>query len=611
MDHIDQIKNSTYFNPIDIHFANFMADIAGELSWELLLGAALASNAVGSGAVCIDLSALAGNRLDGEAEDSALIICPKLEPWIEKLKSSPVVGAPGDYRPLILDAGNRLYLYRYWEYEHQLAQDIKKRAQHMFDQVDPVKLKVALGRFWPACDRDEALWQCMAALTAVFKGFVVIAGGPGTGKTTTIAKIIALLNAMSEDRQPDVLLAAPTGKAAARLSESMRVSVNRLDGQFNAKTDPPLEAYTIHRLLKPIPGSNQFQHNADNPLPADIVAVDEASMVDLALMAKLMAALPSQARFILVGDQDQLASVASGSVLGDICRKSTLRGFSEAWLKKIAPIMNISFERLRGHCQAGPALQDCIVQMQKSFRFDAQGGISALSRAVNQGDADQAIKLLGNKNAREIKWDQPLSSHFSAKAMRAVIKGYADYTQAKDPAEALKRFNRFQILCTVNHGPQGVEALNRIAEAALHQEGCIKPDAPWYKGRPVLITRNDYRLGLFNGDIGITWPTSEADLNGMAVFFPGPDGNLRSFAPHRLPEHDTVYAMTVHKSQGSEFNQVLLVMPEKDYPVLTRELLYTGLTRAKQRLIVWGSEAVLRTAVTRRISRSSGLKEAL
>ena len=336
-------------------------------------------------------------------------------------------------------------------------------------------------------------------------------------------------------------------------------------------------------------------------------------MVDMALMAKLLEAVPSGARLVLVGDKDQLASVEAGSVLGDICDRDRMHGFSAEFCETL---QQATGERLDARSGSPPGLQDCMVELRNSFRFSAGSAIGELSRAVNRGDAGRALEILERPGDSSIVWlDPDAGSRSPLELQRLILGGTEACFRMESPAAALQELNRFKILCAHKAGAHGVDAVNRAAEQMLVRQGLIRPEAasasPWYAHRPVLVTRNDYALGLFNGDIGMTLPDDAPGGRGLFVFFPGAPGETRRFLPYRLPEHETVYAMTVHKSQGSEFDEVLLVLPDRDSPVLTRELIYTALTRARKTVTIWARRSILAAAITRRIERTSGLRDAL
>ncbi|MCP4575603.1 MAG: exodeoxyribonuclease V subunit alpha [Deltaproteobacteria bacterium] len=609
-EYLTHLHEKGILSSLDIHFAGFITGLAGKDDPALFLAAALVSSYKALGHICLDLSCEEGKPLLKGEDAAERVVCPELGEWQSKLEKSSVVGRPGQYKPLILDDRSRLYLYRYWEYQEKLSGFLKNRVHDHKPDIDIPLLKKGLARLFPGEAAKGVDWQKVAAFSALTNRFCVISGGPGTGKTTTVAKIIALILEQAGTRRVRISLAAPTGKAASRLQEAVKSAKNKLTCSEQIKEIIPSEASTIHRLLGSIPDSPYFRHNAQNTLPVDVVIVDEASMVDMALMSKLVQALAQGARLILLGDKDQLASVEAGAVLGDICDSGNPHGFSERFssdLKEITGYVS-DIPPERDHVSG---IRDCIVQLRKSYRFGSDSGIGAASRAVNTGDNGILIKLLKDDGYADIKWkDLPRPDTLPRAVRDTVIKGFEDYLKAGDPWEAFNRFERFRILCALRKGPYGVSALNLLAEQSLAGANLIDPSKTWYSGRPVLITRNDYNLRLFNGDVGIVLPDPEAN-NDLRVFFPAVDGALRRLHPLRLPEHETVYAMTVHKSQGSEFDKVLLILPDKDYPVLTRELIYTGITRAREGIEIWSAEDVFRTAVLRRTERTSGLRDAL
>ncbi len=535
------------FSALDRQFGDFLQRLAGGATAEARLVAMCASRARAHGHVCITLGEIA-----------SATTARSVASLRKKLRASSVVGEPGDFTPLILDQKDRLYLRRYWEYEQQLAAAILQRTE--------AAQASSLG--------EESDPQEAAAARAVTNRFTVITGGPGTGKTWTVMKILTRLLAQPDGAGLRIALAAPTGKAAARLTESVRAVRQNL------------EATTIHRLLGYLPGSPSFRFDAEHPLTTDVVIVDEASMVDLALMAKLVAAVRPDARLILLGDRDQLASVEAGSVLADVC----------AAAENAAP---------------GEPLYGAVVELRQNYRFAESGGIFRVSNAVNAGDADATIAALQDEAALETQWRSLPSATKLAGALREkVIAAFRPCLETNDPLEALNRLQHFRILCAVRHGPFGVENLNEVVEQILAGAGLISPQHAFYRGRPLTVTQNDYNLGLFNGDSGIILPDPQGGGE-LRAFFLSADGRLRRFLPSRLPQHETAFAMTVHKSQGSEFSEILLLLPESDSPLLTRELLYTALTRARDQVEVWATELVLRAAITRRVTRVSGLRDAL
>ena len=606
-EYLKSLLEGNIFRALDIHFAGLVTKLAGKETEDLFLAAALASRYQGEGHICFDLSAMAGKKLLEEDPDSPA--CPDLDRWRKSLEKADPVGRPGDYKPLILE-GTRLYLYRYWDYEKKLIEILKERtADHDF-AADEKLLRDGLSRLFPDSDQKETDWQKFSAFTAALKRFCVISGGPGTGKTFTVAKILALLLELGKNSSLRISLAAPTGKAAARMQEALKNAREGLNCPERIKAAIPTEASTIHRLLKMIPDSPYFRFEAQNPLPADVVVIDEASMVDLALLSKLAQAVPRGSSLILLGDKDQLASVEAGAVLGDICDTGNDHGFSRELRNAYRKITGEKLVAKKNE-QGEPGIRDSIVQLRKSYRFGPSSGIGAASRAVNEGEGDLALSIMKEAAYPDIQWqDLPRPDALPSALKGGVIKGFGEYLEQDDPQEALNIFSTFRILCPLREGPYGVEGLNLLVEQLLRKENLIKREGRWYPGRPVMVTRNDYNLRVFNGDVGITLLDKEGN-NELRVFFPSAEGGVRKFPPLRLPEHETVYAMTVHKSQGSEFNRVLFILPDVSARVLTRELIYTAITRAKEKVEVWGKEEVFLTAVSRRITRASGLRDAL
>ncbi|MCP4582926.1 MAG: exodeoxyribonuclease V subunit alpha [candidate division Zixibacteria bacterium] len=606
-----QLKSSGDFSELDIHFARFISNLSDESRPELSLAAALISNRTQAGHICINLAAYSGKLLSGDHNDEN-VICPELENWIDCLRASSVVGYPGDYRPLILDKQARLYLYRYWNYERILAESILDRATREYDDIDRQLLGDGLDRLFPDTSDKETNWQKVAAFTALTKRFCVISGGPGTGKTAAVARIMTLL--LEQNQAYRIALAAPTGKASARLQDSIRDMKESLDCSENIRKLITGEASTIHRLLKSIRHTPYFKYNLENPLPADVVIVDEASMVDLALMSKLAQAVAPDARLILLGDKDQLASIEAGAVLGDICGLGSESGYSPQFSDQYREITGETLISDQ-NTDSDPPIRDCVIQLQKSYRFGETSGIGAISRDINAGKSQEATTILTSGEFADIKWATlPSPEAMIHEIKDKIIVGYRDYLKAADPVQALEMFGRFRVLCAIREGPYGVTAMSNLIERTLRAARLIQPSAIWYDGRPVMITRNDYNLGLFNGDIGITLPAGlpRGESDGpLRVCFQSADGVLRMIPPVRLPDHETVYAMTVHKSQGSEFDRILMILPDKPSPVVTRELIYTGLTRARKSVETWCTENIFTDGVSRQIERKSGLADIL
>ncbi len=603
---VDSLLAAGAVSNLDRCFALLMARLAGSEDGALALAAALVSRASAEGNICLDLAGLAGGPA---AEGEASPRCPALEPWISALRQSAVVGAPGEWRPLVLD-GSRLYLHRHWDAEQGLARFLRERLSGPLPAVDVARLREGIERLFRR-GGEETDWQRVAAAVAVLQPLCVITGGPGTGKTTTAAGILALLLEQSEGRPARIALAAPTGKAAARLQEAIRESAGRIAApEAVRETLAAMEASTLHRLLGRRAGSPPRGRDEGEPLPFDAVLVDEASMVSLQLLYGLVRTLSVDARLILLGDRDQLASVEAGAVLGDLCGQRRNRPYSVPAGEAIARASGETVP-LPADGESPSPVGDCIVELRRNWRFGAESGIGELSRAVRDGSREEALSILEGGGRGDLGFRPVPRPRDLSRALRDIVTaGYGDYMQGDGPAEIFLRFNRFRILCALREGLWSVGALNAAVQAILAREGRLRPGRLWYEGRPVMVTRNDYGLRLFNGDVGIALadPGAGGDLR---VFFPAPDGTMRTFEPYRLPEHETAFAMTVHKSQGTEFDRVLLVLPETDARVLTRELLYTGVTRARKRVDLWAGGEALRAALSRRIERVSGLRTQL
>ena len=611
------LNTAGIFSEMDIHFARFALNFSNDQDPDIFLAAALVSRATADGDICLPLDSMSDAVLIEKQADHEPVFCPPVEKWRRKLESHPTVGLPGERCPLILDNHNRLYLYRYWEYESKLSRSIRDRASGVLTDFNTQGVNATLNRLFPSTEEEGIDWQKVAAAIALLKRFSVITGGPGSGKTHAIAGVLALILACTSRKKLNIFLTAPTGKAAARLGESILQAKKQLNCSPAIKARIPSDVFTIHRLLKPISGTPYFHYNSDNLLPADVLVVDEASMVDLALMSKLLQAIAPNARLLVVGDKDQLASVEAGSVLGDVCDRQILHGFSKSFLRQIAKFTGIARENFPHPPKNGAELQNCICMLQKNYRFPADSGIGGISRDINCGDIEKSMRLLKDPNEPALEWVEiDTRNQFTRQLTRKIIDGYRKYLTIKDPVLAMGAFREFKILCALKIGPFGVMSVNELAEQVLRREKLISDhrtgNHPWYRGRPVMITINDYGLGLYNGDIGITLADPDAATGDhLYVYFKDASGKIRRFLPHRLPQHETVYAMTVHKSQGSEFDYVILILPDKDIPLMTRELIYTGVTRARRKVSIWGTEPVLTTAISRKIERSSGLREAL
>jgi len=513
-----------------------------------------------------------------------------------ELLNTHVVGVTGDYKPLILD-NDYLYLNRYFSYQQQLADNISKRRL-ISDKPIPEWLEKRLTHYFAEDtklqsksdlkENESINWQQKATELTLKQPFLVLSGGPGTGKTTTVSRILALLqeqhaevqhqNETNEgatyDKKLRILLAAPTGKAAIRLLDSLKNAQNKLGLPKELSANMPTQASTLHKLLGYQPNSTQFKHHSNNPLPADVVIIDEASMIDIAMMAKLLDAIPVSATLILVGDKDQLSSVEIGSVFSDICH--------------------------------GLAGTEHLITLQKNWRFSEHSGIGQLAKAVNNNEADFALSLLASDDLTDCNLLTPtiIDPPQIPKLLIEPWQHYFDLLKQPDATvdEIFDAFNEYRILCALRRGLNGSQWLSDRVEIEIAKLGMLntKSTGSWYHGRPVMITQNSYSKGLFNGDTGIALLVD----NQLNVYFPD-NSNVqenqancyKSFAPIRLPVHETTWAMTIHKSQGSEFNQVTLVLPHEVMPLLTKQLVYTGITRAKKRVSIIATDEILKAGI--------------
>lgn len=610
----------SHLDPLAWHFAELMCELAQYPTKSLFLGALVASLVTEEQHACAYLPHYCGkavveaspdkptDQLLGLKPDHNVFYPADLEAWKRGLrKHGDVVGEPGEYKPLILD-GDRLYLYRYWDYEKRLATAITQRFTPIDTAIPTATALAFLQQLFPPDSKlstePDIDWQAVAALSALHHRFHVISGGPGTGKTTTVSRMVALL--LQEDSQLRIVLAAPTGKAATRMKESLSQSRDQLKLPSALQDRFPQEALTLHRLLGYQVSTGTYRHHKDHPLPWDMVIVDEASMIDLAMMTRLFEALPETSRLVLLGDRHQLASVEAGSVLGDICKAAQGEAFSakeQAYLQVWGVLTPSQKARL---LLAKHAIDDHVVMLKKSHRFDAEKGIGKLAQCVQAGEI-KALKTC--LQAQEIRHQ----NHWSiADLYDLLFNHYAPYFEAETPLEAWNALNAMMVLCAVKRGPRGVQAMNQQIEQVLSAGGHIRPGSSaghFYHLRPVMITQNDYRNQLFNGDIGITWqPQAEQKAE---IYFQRSDGSFRAFHPAQIGPHSTTWAMTIHKSQGSEFKHVLLVLPEEVHPLVSRELIYTGITRARESVNLWCDLNVLKAGVKHQVERYSGLVEAL
>lgn len=654
-----------WIRALDIALVKLLAKLDPNAQPLMLLAIALTSHQLGHGHICLDLQSVLRDAdlallLPPEGQlvepqqvlPSQLLATVSLSSWLAALQDSVLL-----YRedkataaPLVLHDG-RLYLYRYWQYEVSVAKQLVRRIDTVMLLADdfPERLTDLFNEPLIIDGQRQTDWQKVACAMAAQGQLTLITGGPGTGKTTTVVRLLALLqqSAVQTGQALRIQLAAPTGKAAARLTESIGKQVASLPVADNVKKSIPTEVTTLHRLLGSLPNTRHFRHNCNSPLVVDVLVIDEASMIDLEMMHNVLQAMPKHARLILLGDKDQLASVEAGSVLGDLCADAELGYYTPQTQQKLEQLCNEPVYAEPWHI--GDAKQHPLAQrtvmLRHSRRFDGDSGIGQLAHAVNQSDQRQAWQLLQNPTA-DISYLQ-LNSSNTADFDRLLLgdndldnnhPGYGYYLQVlqeqrpageqpftaecwqKWAGAVLSAFDQFRLLCALRKGAYGVVGLNERIAILLHTKDLISSAEGWYEGRPVLVTKNDYSLGLMNGDIGIALllPNNEAAAEEpqqvLRVVFARNDGEgrVRFVLPSRLTAVETVFAMTVHKSQGSEFTHTALILPDRINPVLTKELLYTGITRAKNKFTLVESQVgIFKASVLRKVERISGLNQAI
>ncbi|MDZ7715027.1 MAG: exodeoxyribonuclease V subunit alpha [Balneolaceae bacterium] len=606
MKKLKKLENSESLSAIDVAVCSFLKDTTHSVSDEVLIAAALVSYKYREGDVCLELD---DSSLSVIAKSFKKLEIPSAKELLKALRKSPVVGKPGDFKPLILEDDKRLYLHKLWKYERMLADHILTKSRDKQQDIDLPWVNEKLDQLFQGgkSDIDTLDWQKVAAVLALLNNFTVISGGPGTGKTTTVIRILALLieQAMEKNKEISVALAAPTGKAASRLKASLSGIKSSLLLTEEVKQNIPDEAVTIHQLLGARRHSSKYKYHADNPLPLDVLIIDEASMIDQVLMSKLMDALLEDTKLILLGDKDQLSSVEAGSVLGNICNLNS-NSISESY-KTLLETISLQIPDKNIETTPKP-LTDNIILLQKNYRFDEQGGIAMLSDHIKNGRGEEAVSVLQDSSIKDASIEPVEEWESFKKELQKLANNYLeDISNCTDATDYFEAYNEQGLLTAHRKGFLGVEFLNEQVELYIKQKKGISVYQKWYEGRPVIINKNDYNLGLYNGDIGIC--TSDPQGTWQIMFLK--DGGTVYIAPSRLPDFDIAYALTIHKSQGSEFGKVALIVPDEHSKLLSRELLYTGISRARKAINIYGSSKVFKKGIQREIHRSSGLKNKL
>ena len=562
------------FSELAYQFAKFINRLDKSDDAIVAVTSALLSEANSQGHVCLNLA-----QTCGDEKYSALELPENSTIWMERLKQSNVVGSAGEFAPLILTEQGTLYLYRHWLDEQAVANAIRQRCQSI-PLNNPKKIK-QLFTEWSS-NIEEIDWQKVAVFIALTQQFSVISGGPGTGKTTIVLRLLTMLFAENNDLK--IALAAPTGKAAARLQQSIN----------NSGFDV-VEPKTLHRLLGITAENQQGRYNGQRPLAVDIVIIDEASMIDISLMAILLNALPGRARVVLLGDSQQLASVESGAVLANLCQQSPQ--FSTQFCAYLLQYTGITISA----DDTKTVLENNVVELQHSYRFDQNSDIGRLATAVKTGDMQAVFNVVSN--AQTSLWQQHVAP---AEILISISTLYQSFFKAisdnASPLKCLQAFEQQRVLCALKQGPQSVQSVNDAIERHIQKQSW-RTQQGFYHGRPIMITQNDYRQQLFNGDTGLILRDGSGELKACFLF----DNTLHWFDLVRLPKHETAYAITIHKSQGSEFDNVYVLLAEEENPLLTKELLYTAITRAKKQVMLLCSEAILTKTVSTQHQRETGL----
>lgn len=603
MQDIDEVLASMLrgeaISDLDLHFARLMAraDEQGGVSLAASMALLSASSERGRTSVTVEeIVSLARAWLSQSACRDIPVV----------LDRSPICGDGDPPTPVVIDGG-LVYLYRYWDYERRLVAALLLRNRPADVDAETEPMRAGLERLFPAADGIDVDWQKVATALAMLRRLTIISGGPGTGKTSTVVRLLALILEMAGEGGCRIALAAPTGKAAARMQQAIESARDGLRAAAAVIDAIPRSTSTLHRLLGARPHGGGFRHGVDNPLAIDVLVVDEVSMVDLALMTRLLEAVPAHARVILLGDRDQLASVEPGSVFADLCLGAD----------RFSSIVSSHLEALTGYpmeAAISTPLADACVVLKQSYRFSDDSGVGRLAVAIRGGDGEAVRSLLDGAGSEQVGWhSQAGGEGLKALVRDRVVSVYRPRLEAvrrgMEPDALFTLYTGMQMLCAVRRGESGVVAMNVAIESELARAGLIDPTDHWYMGRPLMITANDYNLDLFNGDMGIVLgdPTTGA---ARACFMPQ-GGEPRWLHPARLPPHETAWALTIHKSQGSEFDDVIVVLPGEDSPLLTRELIYTAVTRARRRVELWATPASVAASVSRRTHRQSGLARRL
>ena len=592
LDHLEKLYSANIISALELEFVRFLKQVSYDESEKVLMAAAACVYAQRQGHVCLDFSDWDDQYLFEDPRSEIKITALLKKEWRQALEQSALVASGDGLQPLVLDE-SRLYLHRYWKYEDELCSWLQQKAGSTFDLSDS-KEKAIREVLPPVSDLFELNWQHVAVQLSFLKDLVIISGGPGTGKTFTVLNIIAAQAKAHSKEELRIALSAPTGKAARRLSESIKRGKSDFSSDLLTDIHIPDSAMTVHKLLGSDFRGNTFRFNEENPLPYEIIVVDEASMLDINLWVRLIRAVGPHTKLIVLGDKDQLASVEAGSILGDIC------GGENSFSAKISKSMQKTLGFQLPVSEKTMPINDCMVFLTKSYRFDEHSGIQKFASAVNKGDADTAISVLRDPQAKGISWIEPDSNAMDMIYNQFVLHHYQEYiSQSKE--HRLSASNNKKVLCALRKGPFGVEQLNERAERIIRRSMKALDNREWYDGRIVMATKNDSLLKIRNGEIGIF------DENNDSIVFEGEQKLEVSAA--RLKDYEPAFAITIHKSQGSEFDEVAIILSNQENSILSKEILYTAVTRARKNTLIIVTEDILRKTIERNVNRKSGVKQ--
>ena len=590
LNYLQELVEKEIISVLELEFVRFLKEISSDESDKVLMAAAACIFAQQKGHVCLDFDDWTDEYLFEDIGSGIKITHSLKKEWKQALRQSSLVSSGNELQPLVLE-DSRLYLHRFWKFEEELCSWLEQKSS-AFNKLKEPEINAIHSLLPPSKDLFEVNWQHVALQLSFLKDLVVISGGPGTGKTFTVLNIIVAHARAHSPEKLRIALSAPTGKAARRLSESIEAGKENLNREIISSLEIPETAVTVHKLLGAGFRGNTFKFNEENHLPYDLVVIDEASMLDINMWVRLVRAIGPYTKLIVLGDKDQLASVEAGSILGDICGGDN--SFSEAVTQSLQLVQGIDIPMR----ETFPLINDCIIFLKKSFRFDEKSGIQKFAEAVNESDSDKAISVLKDPLLDGLAWIEPNSKSIEQLYEKYVLNHYKEFNGLQKN-QKLASSNKRKILCALRRGPYGVEHINERAERLIKRDQKLLGSREWFDSRIVMATRNDSLLKIRNGEIGIYHDREEV------VEFEGEQKTEVSAA--RLKEYEPAFAITIHKSQGSEFEEVAIILPNQLNTVLSKEILYTAVTRARLNTLIIVKEGILRKIIERTVSRKSGL----